>query len=152
MIISKEIQFDAGHRIPNHESKCRNPHGHRYKVVAEVYADTVRSDEGSSEEGMVMDFGFLKELLTDHVHDIFDHGFVYYKKDRQIKQFLEEYGELFGWKVIKFPLIPTAENFAKWIFSTLDARVHNKTDGFAKLQSITVWETPTSMARHEREV
>lgn len=54
--VSKDVQFDAGHRVPSHASKCRNPHGHRYRVVAYCVGDVVE-DGGSADDGMVVDFG-----------------------------------------------------------------------------------------------
>ena len=71
--ISKEIQFDAGHRVPLHTSKCKNPHGHRYRVVAFLEGELITS---GPETGMVRDFSHVKQALTEFVHDVFDHGFV----------------------------------------------------------------------------
>jgi 6-pyruvoyltetrahydropterin/6-carboxytetrahydropterin synthase len=155
--ISKEIEFDAGHRVPNHESKCQNPHGHRYRVVMHVSGDLVGT-EGDSQEGMVLDFGFMKELLTKHVHDVFDHGFIVHIKDTVLRDFLlngypgsasgiglEGHDE---WKVIVFPLVPTAENLAMWIWDHLAQKVTEITATRAWLTSIEVWETPSSCATY----
>src|SRR5260363_127088 len=30
LTITRQLAFDAGHRIPDHQSRCRNLHGHRY--------------------------------------------------------------------------------------------------------------------------
>src|SRR5262245_56527683 len=73
--ISKEVQFDAGHRVPNHDSKCRNPHGHRYRVEAWLTGDLVTTP-GAPDEGMLMDFGALKKILMREIHDKLDHGFI----------------------------------------------------------------------------
>ncbi len=58
--------FDAAHCIPNHPGKCRNLHGHTYKVEAEF------SGEALDDIGMVMDFadlkGALKAILPDHLY------------------------------------------------------------------------------------
>ncbi|MDP2056292.1 MAG: 6-carboxytetrahydropterin synthase, partial [Thiobacillus sp.] len=32
MLITRRLEFDAGHRIPNHASQCRHLHGHRYAL------------------------------------------------------------------------------------------------------------------------
>ena len=36
MLITKEIEIDAAHRVPNHKSKCRTFHGHRYRIEVGV--------------------------------------------------------------------------------------------------------------------
>jgi 6-pyruvoyltetrahydropterin/6-carboxytetrahydropterin synthase len=100
---------------------------------------------------MVLDFGFLKELLTEHVHDVFDHGFIVHDGDKRMKEALGlGLGGLLQerWKVIVFPTVPTAENLAVWIWDQLKYRVRDMTDGRAQLSSIEVWETPTSCASY----
>ena len=106
-LVTKEVEFDAGHRVPNHESKCRNPHGHRYRVRICVIGKLV-DKSGASDEGMVIDFGNLKALLVEYVHDPLDHGFIVYEGDQQLLECFEG-THLYEWKVIEFPYIPTAE-------------------------------------------
>jgi 6-pyruvoyltetrahydropterin/6-carboxytetrahydropterin synthase len=144
-VISKEIEFDAGHRVPNHDSKCKNPHGHRYKVAAVVRAEDVIKESGHPQEGMLADFGFLKQALTECVHDPLDHGFIVWENDIVLKQVFN-FGPI--WKIIDFPYIPTAENLARWAFGQLlfwfakhSAEVHD-----FRLVQVRVWETPTSLA------
>jgi 6-pyruvoyltetrahydropterin/6-carboxytetrahydropterin synthase len=149
-IISKEIEFDAGHRVPLHASKCKNPHGHRYRVVAHIEGELITT---GPESGMVRDFSIVKELLTEHVHDRFDHGFIVAAEDHDM---LVSFGmervsddgfgwdplsaeQPLGWKVIVVPYYPTAECLAKDIFDTLKPELPN-------LFQIDVWETPTSCA------
>ena len=62
MKISKRIELDYGHTLPNHYSFCNQIHGHRAFVVAEVEGD-VNKSRGTSGEGMVLDFKFLKEII-----------------------------------------------------------------------------------------
>jgi 6-pyruvoyltetrahydropterin/6-carboxytetrahydropterin synthase len=147
-IVSKEIEFDAGHRVPNHSSKCRNPHGHRYRVRVSISGDLV-TEPGSSSEGMLADFGDLKQLLMDRVHDVYDHGFVIYAGDEIMKRVFavaakdaREMAEL-EFKVIVVPWIPTAENFARSIYN--DVAIHVAKMGF-KVYQVEVFETPTSRA------
>ena len=154
--ITKEIQFDAGHRVPDHKSKCRNPHGHRYRVCATLAADNLVG-RGSS-KGMVMDFGDVKTILTEKIHDVLDHGFIVYEKDHDL---MHTFGyavdpepslvtDDHGWKIIIFPFVPTAENIARWCFREFlyglgESNLHGK----VTLKSMTVWETPTSSATYE---
>ena len=39
--IRRWVETDTGHRVPNHSSKCRHMHGHRYRWEAELEGDVV---------------------------------------------------------------------------------------------------------------
>jgi len=134
-IVSKEIEFDAGHRVPLHESKCRNPHGHRYKVVAHVAGAL---HERGSATGMVMDFSDIKLALTELVHDVFDHGFIVHAEDTIMRDALECGQE---WKVIVVEWTPTAEEMARAIYEILRRHIGG-------LVAVDVYETPTSKATY----
>lgn len=134
-IITKEIEFDAGHRVPLHASKCRNPHGHRYRVQAGIEGELIT--EGP-ESGMVRDFSIVKELLTEHVHDIYDHGFIVHKSDKDI---IDLFNTL-DYKIIVVDWYPTAECLAKNIYWRIKTYLPT-------LQFIRIWETPTSMAEYK---
>lgn len=135
--ISKEIEFDAGHRVPSHTSKCKNPHGHRYRVRVWLEGELVRQ-AGAPTEGMVEDFGELKQWMMTDIHDVYDHGFVIFEGDQRLRQALV--GQ--AWKVIVVPWIPTAESFAYAIWENMKNRFG------PMVQYVEVWETPTSMARY----
>lgn len=137
-VISKEIEFDAGHRVPLHESKCKNPHGHRYKVRATIAGELIT--EGP-ETGMVRDFSIIKQLLTKYVHDVYDHGFMVYTDDHQMDVFVN-LAVIMKWKCIITDFIPTAECLAKDIFEVLSAH------GLPNLIQIDVFETLTSVATY----
>jgi 6-pyruvoyltetrahydropterin/6-carboxytetrahydropterin synthase len=145
-IVSKEIEFDAGHRVPLHSSKCSNPHGHRYKVVAHVAG--YLHERGSS-TGMVMDFSDIKLALTELVHDLFDHGFIVQRSDIDMMDALQiniAHGQtpdtsLQGWKVIVVDWTPTAEEMARAVFEILRRRVSG-------LVAVDIYETPTSKATY----
>lgn len=138
MHITKRVEFDAGHRVPDHASKCANPHGHRYVVEAEV-SGLVIDQRDNAENGMVVDFGRLKALLVERVHDRWDHGFMLDSRDR----WLADDFAAQGWKVDVLPCPPTAENLAMIIAFTLD--IAGEMPG-CKLTRVTVWETPTCSA------
>ena len=40
LTITRKLEFDAGHRIPDHNSQCRNLHGHRYTLLITLYSGT----------------------------------------------------------------------------------------------------------------
>lgn len=154
--ISKEIQFDMGHRVPNHKSKCRNPHGHRYRVVVHCSGYIIETP-GSSDEGMLVDFGDLKGLMQEFIHDPLDHGFMLYSGDESLRsRFFVNDGSPEGhafcdWKIIEVPFIPTAENIAVWCWQQLEGPLETRFQKFLWLDRVEVWETPTSQAVYDGE-
>lgn len=140
MRITKEIQWDMGHRVTNHYSQCRNLHGHRYKAQICVEGDLI-TKSGVSDEGMVVDFNDIKEIATKYIYDVLDHGFMVWDKDEVVLKFFKTNPQL---KHIVVSFVPTAENIADWIFTRLDNRLKDRYDTGLKLYSIKLWETPTS--------
>ena len=155
MLVTKEIEIDMGHRVPNHKSKCRNLHGHRYKIELGC-DDKVIDEEGASDEGMVIDFSDMKEVLMDVIDRKFDHGFVMYEKDNFAKYFkIMQGGEAFGMdniempqKITFVPFIPTAENLCKYWYELLKPELAKRN---VKIKHVKVWETPTSTAIYSEE-
>lgn len=142
--ITKEIGIDVGHRVPNHASKCRNPHGHRYRIIAHAVGHIIE-DVGAPDEGMLVDFSYLKDLLMRYADEPLDHGFIIYHDDAEMFDALSG-GD---WKVIVFPYIPTAENIARWLYEQIQPEMVEHFRGNLELAAIEVWETPTSMAIYE---
>ncbi len=142
MIITKTIEIDMGHRVPNHKSKCRNPHGHRYKIEVAV-DDKVITDKGSSSEGMVIDFGDLKEIMMDILDTGFDHGYMIFKEDPYVSYYEKMKED--GLKIIIVDFIPTAENISEFWAHLLRIALEMKD---IKLKYVKVWETPTSTAEY----
>lgn len=142
MRIVKEIQWDMGHRVMNHRSQCRNLHGHRYKAEICIEGEIV-SKERVSDEGMVIDFGDIKELATIYILKALDHGFMVWAKDKVLIKFFNENP---AQKHIVTQFVPTAENIAVWIFGRLDKRLKDKYKTGLRVDSIKIWETPTSSA------
>ena len=136
MIITKTIEWDMGHRVPNHKSKCRNLHWHRYKALISLHGDIVM-EKGVSDEWMVIDFSDIKEISKTWIDDHLDHGYMFQTWD-EIGMLAFELGQ----KTIEVPFVPTAENIAKFLFDRLDPLFEDvyKTD--LKLFSIELWETP----------
>jgi 6-pyruvoyltetrahydropterin/6-carboxytetrahydropterin synthase len=139
-VITKEIQIDMGHRVPNHKSKCRNPHGHRYKIVVGITGE-VSSLEGDSDEGMIMDYGDIKTILMDEIDAKFDHGFMVAQSDPLLETFKQWQSD--GLKIIIVPFVPTAENIASYFFTLLGEKFSSI---HMSLEYVEVWETPTSKA------
>lgn len=119
--VTKVFRFEAAHSLPNHDGKCRNPHGHSYKV--EVCCDgNIIEIKDHAKEGMVVDFADIKKVWKEVIEPWVDH------QDLNITL-----GERMG--------VPTttAENIATWMIRV-----------FAKfkipISSVTIWETETSSA------
>jgi 6-pyruvoyltetrahydropterin/6-carboxytetrahydropterin synthase len=141
MIVSKFIEIDMGHRVMNHKSKCRNIHGHRYKIEVAV-DDKIITSKGVSDEGMVIDYGDLKQVMMEVLDKTYDHGFIISTEDPYYNMF-RTIGEQDNMKIIGVPFIPTAENLAKhWYGSILIPLKERK----ITLLYVKVWETPTSTA------
>lgn len=143
--ISREVEWDAGHRIPDHTSKCRHPHGHRYKLQVTVRGQ-VQPEEGQSEGGMIVDFSTLSALLRE-VHDLFDHGMMLWEKDASMIRAMDMLcrADGVGYRVITLPFAPTAERLAQWIWSVLSRRISEMNVDY-RLVRVTLWETPRSRA------
>ena len=69
-IIRRYVETDTGHRVPNHKSKCKHLHGHRYRFEAEIAGDVVQ-EKGVSDEGMLMDFSDVSQILTVYIQSKF---------------------------------------------------------------------------------
>jgi len=142
VIISKEIEFDMGHRIPHHKSKCRSPHGHRYKLIVYLMGD-VLDLEGESDHGMVMDFSDIKKILMEEIDEQFDHAFVYWEKDEALCDFYEKEDHF---KSVKVSFTPTVENLAGWFFHQLHVRFMDTYGNNLTLNAVELFETPTCKA------
>ena len=166
--ITKRIEFDMGHRIPQHDSKCKNLHGHRYIIEAEILSKELINQ--GSKEGMVEDFGDIKQIMMNKIHNILDHGFMMSKNDNElIKAFgIEFMGNKtdykypilndYDFKLIVVDFIPTAENIAKWCFEQIkdDINIINnkkrtKENYVRELVKVRIWETPNSIAEYSEE-
>lgn len=82
MKIAKEFRWEMGHRLPEHFDKCKNIHGHSYKMIIELEGDI-------DESGMVLDYYELKKIVNPIVEKL-DHAFMVYKEDKEIISFLEK--------------------------------------------------------------
>lgn len=141
--ISREIEIDMGHRLPNHKSKCRNLHGHRYRFEITVIGP-ICEHTGFSDEGMIVDFSVLKSILKEVIEDPYDHGFMVASQDPLAHSLSDLCGPQ-GLKLIIVPYIPTAENMCAHISDDL---IRALTPHQLTLQSLKVWETPTSFAEY----
>lgn len=148
--ITREIEFDAAHRVPSHSGKCRNLHGHRYKVAATLRG-LVKGERGKSDDGMVADFGQIKAIMMEHVHDIYDHATLIGATDTVMTVVLSDLAAAIpGHRGIVLPLIPTVENLSRLIFRRLDEAFVDQFQDELTLVRVRVHETPTCYADFTR--
>lgn len=142
LTITRKLEFDAGHRIPDHNSQCRNLHGHRYTLLITLVGAVI-AQEGRSDSGMVMDFSEVKNLAKTHLVDLWDHAFLVYRHDTAIRQFLDS---LPDHKTVVLEHIPTVENLAQAAFDILKDVYQDKYGTGLSLSKITLYETPNCWA------
>ena len=148
MKIGKVIQWDMGHRVLNHRSICKGLHGHRYKAEVCVEGNLIEKS-GVSEEGMVIDFSDIKKTAQKLIQIELDHAFMVWDKDEELLEFFKHSK---GHKPVIVPFTPTAENVAAYIFYILEDKFSDVYKTGLHLQSIKLWETPSSYALHEAKM
>ena len=142
MEITTRMEFDAGHRIPNHKSVCKNLHGHRYAIEVTVKGEIVE-ETSESDFGMVMDFKDAKSLIKKVIVEPWDHAFIVYEKDKEVLDFLNS---LENHKTVIFPKVPTAENMALVAFESLKNAFKKKFNKSITPVKVRLYETPNNWA------
>ena len=131
-IVKTEDSFDSAHFLARYNGKCRNIHGHRWRVVIEIAGENL-------DDGMVVDFTDIKaalKALTDNL----DHSLVMEKDTLKLQTYECLVDE--GFRIMIMDFRPTAENFAKYFFDEI------KNKGF-NIRATEVYETPNNCARYE---
>jgi len=142
MRITRRLEFDAGHRIPNHASPCRHLHGHRYAIEVTVSGDIVTT-EGDSEQGMVADFSGIKSLVHQHIVEPWDHAFLAYAKDAPVVDFLRS---IPGHRTVPFDAPPTAEHLALTALRILEQAFAGAYGKRIRVEQVRIYETPNCWA------
>ncbi|AFU68254.1 6-pyruvoyl tetrahydrobiopterin synthase QueD [Psychroflexus torquis ATCC 700755] len=137
--ITKQFTFETAHALYGYDGKCRNIHGHSYKLDVTVIGEPI-TDMDNVKCGMVIDFGDLKYIVKSQVVDKMDHAIILNKETPHIE--LAQTLKSSGHDVILVDYQPTSENmvidFAKSIQSKLDPTI--------KLHSLKLRETGTAFA------
>ncbi|WP_282088385.1 6-pyruvoyl trahydropterin synthase family protein [Aquimarina algiphila] len=137
--ITKQFSFETGHALYGYDGKCRNVHGHSYKLSVTVIGTPI-SDTSHVKLGMVIDFGDLKKIVKEDIEDVFDHATVFNKNTPHVELAKELQDR--GHNVILVDYQPTSENmvidFSKKIKDRLPENI--------KLHSLKLQETETSYA------
>jgi 6-pyruvoyltetrahydropterin/6-carboxytetrahydropterin synthase len=137
MRIAKEFNWEMGHRLPDHFGKCKNIHGHSYKLMVELDGDL-------NENGMVMDYYDLKKIVNPIVDNL-DHAFMVYEKDSPVIEFLERIKS----KKVIVNFESTVENITRYFLTEI--KKHNLPANINKIK-VRVCETPDDYAEEEIEL
>ncbi len=132
--ISKEIHFCYGHRLLNHQGKCRHLHGHNARAVIRLETEYL------DELGMVCDFADIGRFVKDWLNSEIDHNMLLHKDD-PVLSLLRESGE----RVYVMDTNPTAENIAHLIFEEV------RKAGFPVVE-VALYETESAFASYRRDM
>jgi 6-pyruvoyltetrahydropterin/6-carboxytetrahydropterin synthase len=136
--VTKEFGFESAHALWNYDGKCKNVHGHSYRLFVTVIGTPI-ADENNVKLGMVLDFGDLKKIVNQNIIDRFDHALVLSNK-AEIKN-IREVNQMFDrFEVVNYQ--PTCENFIV-DFANI---IKDKFPADVKLFSLRLYETPSSFA------
>ncbi|WBX73744.1 6-carboxytetrahydropterin synthase [Tenacibaculum pacificus] len=137
--ITKQFTFETGRTLYGYDGKCKNVHGHSYKLFVTVTGQPIM-DTTNVKFGMVIDFGDLKKIVKEEIVDIFDHATVFNQNTPRVELAKELKDR--GHHVILVDYQPTSEmmaiDFAKKIKDRLPENI--------KLHGIKLQETDTSFA------
>jgi len=137
--ITKQFNFETGHALYGYDGKCRNVHGHSYKLSVTVIGNPI-TDTSHVKLGMVIDFGDLKKIVKEEIVNQFDHATVFNKNTPHVelaKELMER-----GHNVILADYQPTSENMVVDFSEKIKARLPENIE----LHSLKLQETDTSFA------
>lgn len=137
--ITKQFNFETGHALYGYDGKCKNVHGHSYKLSVTVIGVPI-SDTSHVKYGMVIDFGDLKKIVREEVVDVFDHATVFNQNTPHIE--LANELQQRGHHVILVPYQPTSENMVTDFAEKIQKRLPQN----IQLHSLKLQETETSYA------
>lgn len=136
--LTKEFNFEAAHALWNYDGKCKNLHGHSYRLFVTVIGDPI-VDKTNTKRGMVIDFGDLKTIVSRCVIDLYDHAVIFnseapYAKELDAKQVYEQ--------TILLNYQPTCENMVLDFANTIQEQLPSGVE----LHSLKLYETAKSFA------
>lgn len=137
--ITKQFSFETGHALYGYDGKCKNVHGHSYKLSVTVIGSPIQ-DKTNVKFGMVIDFTDLKKIVKEEIVDVFDHATVFNENSPHIE--LAKEFKMRNHNVILVDYQPTSENMIIDFAQKIKARLpHN-----VALYSLKLQETETSYA------
>ncbi|WP_309640092.1 6-carboxytetrahydropterin synthase [Flavobacterium sp.] len=137
--ITKEFSFETGHALYGYDGKCKNVHGHSYKLSVTVIGVPI-SDRTNVKFGMVIDFSDLKKIVKEEIVDHFDHATVFNETTPHIELANELKNR--GHHVILVSYQPTSENMV----TDFAEKIKNRLPKSIQLHSLKLQETDSSFA------
>lgn len=137
--ITKKFSFETGHALYGYDGKCRNVHGHSYKLSVTVIGNPI-SDSSHVKFGMVIDFTDLKKIVKEEIVDVFDHATVFNKNTPHVELAKELSNR--GHNVLLVNYQPTSEMMVIDFAKKIKARLPNS----IQLHSLKLQETDSSYA------
>lgn len=137
--LTKSFTFETAHALYGYDGKCKNVHGHSYKLYVTVIGTPI-TDKNHVKFGMVIDFTDLKKIVNEEVVDLFDHAILLNKNTPH----LELGNDLIdkGHQVILVDYQPSCENMIVDIAHKIKKRLPID----VSLHSLKLRETETSFA------
>lgn len=136
---TRRLQFCAGHRVLNHESRCASFHGHNYLAYFTAAAPSLDAI------GRVIDFGVLKIKIGCWIDQFWNHGFILYDQDADGIAAIES---VEPHKLYLMGSNPTAENMADFLLTGVCPTVLQGTG--VEVVKVVLWETEDSCAEARR--
>ncbi|MFA5782613.1 MAG: 6-carboxytetrahydropterin synthase [Bacteroidales bacterium] len=136
--ITKEFRFEMAHALLEYDGLCSNIHGHSYQLIVTIIGKPL-NDPSNAKNGMVMDFGELKEIVKKEILRHFDHALVLNAATPEKEKISSM--PLFE-KIIFLPYQPTCEN----LLSDFAERIAKYLPNGVKLHSVKLRETINSYA------
>jgi len=137
--ITKQFSFETGHALYGYDGKCRNIHGHSYKLSVTVNGTPINDTE-NVKYGMVIDFSDLKKIVKEEIVNVFDHATVFNKNTPHLELAKELIDR--GHHILLVDYQPTSEmmviDFAE--------KIKNRLPNNIRLHSLKLQETATSYA------
>lgn len=138
--LTKLFTFETGHALHGYDGKCKNVHGHSYKLEVTVIGTPI-NDTNHIKNGMVIDFGDLKKIVNKEIVDQFDHATVFNKNTPHAE--LAKEMQIRGHNVILVNYQPTSEN----MIIDFAEKISAKLPSYVSLHSLKLKETETSFAQ-----
>lgn len=137
--ITKQFSFETGHALYGYDGKCKNVHGHSYKLSVTVIGRPIK-DNQNVKFGMVIDFSDLKKIVKGEIVDVFDHATVFNKHTPHVE--LAKELEDRGHNVLLVDYQPTSE----MMVIDFAAKIRKHLPENIQLHSLKLQETETSFA------
>ena len=135
--ITKIFTFETAHVLYNYDGKCKNMHGHSYKLFVTVKGTPI-NDINDVKNGMVVDFGDIKNIVKEEIVDVWDHA-VLLNALTPHKELGEDLAQK-GHKVIECNYQPTCEN----MLYEIAEKIKNKLPSHVQLAYLKLHETENS--------